>query len=265
MVDRDRTFGAGAHAGPGPEGWWNEFFTRDHARFQMALSEQTHDSDAETELLTNLIGISHGSRVLDAPCGQGRHAIRLAQKGAIVTGIDASTVMLQKAQHNAENLGIDVRWVHADMRRISWTSEFDCALCLGGSFGYFGRDGDENFLRALRRAVRPGGCLVLDIPSLEFISTHHQPVHESWVGGRRVVQLRHLDAGRGHARIFVTIETEHGPVSRTYFQQLYQQDQLCAMLTAAQFTVLQILDVADVAAFQSNRGHVLVLAARPVG
>lgn len=251
---------AGTSTGPGPEGWWSTFFVEDHARFQMALSEETHDSEAEADLLITLAGISQDSRVLDAPCGQGRHAIRLAQAGAVVTGVDSSPAMLERAELDAQNRGVNVRWIHADMRTVSWVSQFDCAICLGGSFGYFGRCGDGAFLAALRHAVRLGGSLVLDAPSLEFIRAHHRPVHESVVGGRPVILYRHLDPASGAARIRVVIDTEQGPVSRMYHQQLYTADELRTMIAAAGFAVYDVLDASDVSGFDSNRGHLLVLA-----
>jgi len=37
---------------PGPEAWWTDFFINDHVRFQMALAEESHDSDVETDLFT---------------------------------------------------------------------------------------------------------------------------------------------------------------------------------------------------------------------
>jgi SAM-dependent methyltransferase len=247
-------------AGPWPPEWWKDFFVEDHARFQIDLSEQAHDSDAEVSLLTRLAGIGHSTRVLDVPCGQGRHAVRFAQAGALVTGLDASRAMIQGAERSAADRGVRIEWIHGDMRRIDPESGFDCVTCLGGSFGYFGNRGDSDFLAAIRRALRPAGTLALDVPSLEYISSNHRPIDESVVGGRRVVQHRHLDAVRGIARIRVTIETGKGPMSRTYYQQLYTIKELTAMLAAAGFAAVQFLDAAELAEYRSNRGHLLVIA-----
>lgn len=75
-----------------------------------------------------------------------------------------------------------------------------------------------------------------------------------------MVQCRKLDGASGLARISVTIETDHGRVSRMYYQQLYRQNELRDMLTGARFTVRDIVQASDVSAFRSNRGHLLVLA-----
>jgi SAM-dependent methyltransferase len=186
--------------------------------------------------------------------------VSTAKAGAVVTGVDSSSAMIGRTERDAHDQGVEVSWIQSDMRSVAWGSVFDCAICLGGSFGYFGRVGDQAFLRTLQEALRPDGCLVLDVPSLEIIRAHHEPVHESVIGGLRVVQHRYLDPTSGVARISVIIETGRGHISRTYYQQLYLTDELRAMLAASSFEVREILDASHVAEFSSNSGHLLVVA-----
>lgn len=249
---------------PGPEGWWDDFFVDEHAIFQVALAE-VHDSDAETRLVTRLGRVGRDSRVLDVPCGHGRHAVRLAAAGARVTGVDASPAMLEHAERHARERGVDVSWRRSDMRALDLEREFDCVTCLGGSFGYFGPAGDRGFLSAVYRALRPGGRLLLDIPSLSFIRAHHDPRHESRVGGLSVLQERHLDATSGVARIDVTVEHDGRRTSRTYHQQLYLVADVRAMLASSGFDVCEARDAAEYPGSGSNVGHALVLARRPPG
>ena len=44
--------------------------------------------------------------ILDLGCGTGGHALRLAQRGYAVTGVDRSAAMLAEARHEAERSGI---------------------------------------------------------------------------------------------------------------------------------------------------------------
>lgn len=250
-------------ARPGPEGWWNEFFADDHAEFQMALSEQAHDTDAEVRLIRALTGIAEGDWVLDAPCGQGRHTIRLAKAGAVVTGVDASPDMITRARDAAKQSGVDVRLIQSDMRTATLEdSAFDAALCLGGSFGYFGRRGDQQFLTRISRALKPSGALLLDAPALELIRAVHKPEHESIIAGSVVRQHRRLDSDTGIAQIVVTISTASGDVSRSYFQQLYTTDQLHELLEASGYAISETLEATRTAGYESNRGHSLILAHR---
>src|SRR5688572_30699278 len=54
-------------------------------------------SDEETEVALGLGGLQPGMAVLDAPCGHGRIANRLAGHGIRVTGLDASGLFLDVA------------------------------------------------------------------------------------------------------------------------------------------------------------------------
>ncbi len=54
--------------------------------------------------------------VLVLACGTGRLAIPLAQKGAQVTGIDNNESMLAQARRNMRAGGVNITWIHGDMR-----------------------------------------------------------------------------------------------------------------------------------------------------
>ncbi len=246
-----------------PEGWWSDFFTGEHAEFQIALSKEAHDSDAEVELLIRLGRVTAGSRVLDIPCGQGRHAIRLAEAGADVIGVDASPTMLEHAMRDAEDRGVHISWIHSDMRQYEAARTFDFAICLGGSFGYFGKNGDQGFLVTIWHALKPGGILALDVPSLDYIRAHHNPRHESTHSQQHVIQQRHLNPETGAARIDVITVSGHRRTPRTYYQQLYRIDQVQEMLAASGFEIRDALDASRVPEYRTNVGHVLLVARRP--
>ena len=58
---------------------------------------------------------AHEEAVLEVACGTGRVAIRLAQAGAQVTGLDHSPAMLEVAQSKSAGMA-NIHWVQADMR-----------------------------------------------------------------------------------------------------------------------------------------------------
>lgn len=75
------------------------------------------------------------SSVLDAACGTGLHSCVLAQMGIKTTGADISLQMLEKAKHNATQLGVNVEWIHSSMQDLKKHShkKFDAVFCLGNS------------------------------------------------------------------------------------------------------------------------------------
>jgi SAM-dependent methyltransferase len=87
-------------------------------------------SDSQTELLWNILELSPGDEVLDVPCGHGRIANRLAARGARVTGFDADSFFLERAREQAVDRGVEVEYVHGDMRELPWAERFDAAVRL---------------------------------------------------------------------------------------------------------------------------------------
>jgi SAM-dependent methyltransferase len=54
-------------------------------------------------------------RALDVACGEGRHAVWLAERGWQVTGVDFSRVGIEKARQLEDLRGVHVDWVVADL------------------------------------------------------------------------------------------------------------------------------------------------------
>ena len=70
----------------------------------------------DTARLIELLGLPSGARVLDVPCGQGRHAHLLAEAGYDVDGFDLSKDLLDIARKRGT--GPKLRYHHGDMRRL---------------------------------------------------------------------------------------------------------------------------------------------------
>ena len=64
-------------------------------------------------------------RILDVPCGFGRHANRLAARGYDVVGVDLVAGFLERARAGAAAAGLRVDYRQADMRALEFVAEFD--------------------------------------------------------------------------------------------------------------------------------------------
>ena len=99
-----------------------------------------------------------GDRVLDACCGTGDLALEARRQGGVVTGLDFSERMLERARRKAPAL----EWVRGDVLALPFEDgAFDAATV---GFGVRNVDDLEAGLRELRRVLRAGGRLgVLEI------------------------------------------------------------------------------------------------------
>jgi SAM-dependent methyltransferase len=139
--------------------WFVGFQTELKARFWHAAAEPF--ADAESKAIAGLLDLPAGARVLDAPCGGGRIAVRLAERGLDVLGIDISEVEVHEARGVAAGRGVDARFEQGDIRALPERA-FDAVVHWGNSFGYLPHDGTIEHLASMRRALRTGGRLVLE-------------------------------------------------------------------------------------------------------
>jgi demethylmenaquinone methyltransferase/2-methoxy-6-polyprenyl-1,4-benzoquinol methylase len=96
-----------------------------------------------------------GDLVLDACCGTGDLALAAEREGGVVTGLDFSARMLERARRNSTS----VEWVHGDMLDLPFAAGTFDAITVG--FGVRNVDGLERGLAELRRVLRPGGRLAI--------------------------------------------------------------------------------------------------------
>ncbi|MFC9283985.1 class I SAM-dependent methyltransferase [Streptomyces collinus] len=99
-----------------------------------------------------------GSRVLDVGSGTGRPTARtLTESGHRVLGVDVSPVMVELASRQVP----EAEFRLADIRELVWKdAEFD-AVCVYFSLLQMSRAEQSELVRALARALRPGGLAVL--------------------------------------------------------------------------------------------------------
>jgi ubiquinone/menaquinone biosynthesis C-methylase UbiE len=104
-----------------------------------------------------------GGTVLEIACGTGRVAIRLAQNGVKVVGLDLSPQMLAVARQKSVGLE-NMRWVQGDMRSFQLGEAFELVIIPGHAFQNLNTAQDQvACLEGIKRHLRPGGVLVVHL------------------------------------------------------------------------------------------------------
>jgi len=99
--------------------------------------------------------VQPGDRVLDACCGTGDLALAAEREGGIVTGLDFSPGMLERARRKSDT----VEWIEGDLLALPFADDSFDAATVG--FGVRNVADLDAALGELRRVLRPGGRLAI--------------------------------------------------------------------------------------------------------
>jgi 2-polyprenyl-3-methyl-5-hydroxy-6-metoxy-1,4-benzoquinol methylase len=102
--------------------------------------------------------------VLEVGCGTGRITLPIARTGAVITGLDVSSRMLERARRKADEEKLSVTWLEQDCRNINATQAFGLILSATNAMQHLhDLDSVNAFLTASRNALRAGGTVILDV------------------------------------------------------------------------------------------------------
>ena len=184
----------------------NRYSPRWRAQFGEPDASRT---EADVALLRRELPLPASRRVLDVPCGSGRHKRALEAVGYEVVGVD-----------NDPSVSPDVV---ADLRELEGLPrDFDAVLNLWASFGYFEEDENRRVLASLAGRLRPGGRLVLDLYNREFFERLGDGVRELAAG---VVERSTVRGNR--RRVELGYAGSRDP--DVFEWQLYSPDELVAL------------------------------------
>jgi SAM-dependent methyltransferase len=221
--------------------WYEDFFhglAVDSWR-QAITKEQTQ---AEANFIAETLNLSAGARVLDVPCGNGRHSIELTKQGYRMTGVDLSAEFIAEARLTAGSDALNIEWVHSDMRAVGAMPEFDGAFCYGNSFGYMRHEESAEFLRAVNRCLKPKARFVLEtgfaaeslLPSLPG---------KRWYRLGDIFQLSEAeyDASESQLRVHYTFIRDAAIQTGTARYSLYTIAEFKRLFAACGFVVQELL------------------------
>lgn len=109
------------------------------------------------ERLCESIPIHAGDRVLDVATASGNTALAAARRRALVTGVDITPALLERARLRAAAEGLDISFQQGDATALSFAEgSFDVVLSTFGAI--FAPDPDK-MASEIARVCRPGGSI----------------------------------------------------------------------------------------------------------
>lgn len=219
--------------------------------------EQTR---AEVDFLVKILGVAPNARVLDVPCGNGRHSLELAKRGHKVTGVDLAEEFIEEARNSGKSAGADIEWVLSDMRKLRWNAEFDGAFCFGNSFGYLDHEDTRIFLAALSRALKPGAKFVVEWGTAEAILPAFLARRWYEVGNILMLIDNRYDVSHSRLQTEYTFVRDGKLEKRNSSQAVYTVAEVGRMLQEAGLATVELYGSADREPFQLGSPRLILVA-----
>ena len=187
---------------------------------------------------------------LDAPllelaCGAGRHAIRFAQRGLKVEGMDLAANSIEMARAAGEGQGLTADQIHfstGDMRNpddVARHGPFSAATLLFTSFGYFTSDTEhEATVANIFHALNPGATFVLDFLNLSLVESSLVPAETIQRSGHVFKIARRIEDGWIEKSI--AFDLGHGREHHFERVRAFTREDLVGLVTRNGFILSQI-------------------------
>ncbi len=122
----------------------------------------TKRTDNEINFIKKYLPLNKYKKIIDVACGTGRIAIPLSKSGYTLLGIDNNKDFINQAKKEALNNFTNINFINSDYRDLPDILEFDAAIFIYSSFGYFSDRENIKLLRSINTRLRDNGLIILD-------------------------------------------------------------------------------------------------------
>jgi SAM-dependent methyltransferase len=121
----------------------------------------------EAARLVSYAAIAPGMRVLDVACGTGVVAITAARLGGLVTALDLTPQLLERAKENARLARVQIEFHEGDVEHLPFPDgHFEAVL---SQFGHIFAPRPEVAIAEMLRVLKPGGTIAFSSWPPEFL------------------------------------------------------------------------------------------------
>lgn len=245
--------------------WTAEFFTS-VALDTWERAQSGENTDAEVAFLEDALELgTETKRLLDVPCGNGRHAVALARLGHSVVGVDGAVDNTKRVAKLASDAGVTIDFVVGDMRALPALPAFDGGYCMGNSFGYFPRVETQRFLNGVAKVLSPGARFVIDTAcAAESILLDLN--RRSWIrvddGLTLLLECAYDPRESRLATTYTSLVDGHVTDQRVAHNYIFSSGEIIHMLDSAGFITRELLADLDDSPFELGSERLLLTAER---
>lgn len=149
------------------EEWFFDWFDENYLEYYL-FTQNYELTIKQVNFIIDVLSIKNQDRILDLGCGIGRHLIELGKRGFRGVGIDFNKKFIEIANKNKGDLK-NIEFIDMDIRKINYFNEFDGAISMWTSFGYFSDDENLDLLKKVNRALKNKKKFLIDIENISCL------------------------------------------------------------------------------------------------
>ena len=203
--------------------WYKEIYDDFFASINIDTKPFHKRAKDEVAFLFEKLSMQKGQKILDVPCGTGRHSNYLAKKGLKVTGIDISRACLKRAKKNFPYKNLVFK--KGCMSHLShFSGQFDYVCNLFTSFGYFPtKKENEAVLRGMVDCLKDNGQIAIQLINRDYFLKFYRSVDWHKDGNLFYLTSRRYDFKKNYNEENLIVLNEKDRKSKTLLS-------LCEML-----------------------------------
>ena len=161
--------------------WTDEYTSKQmlsyHLNESLDVSSRNKDFIERSEKwIASHFDINDKTEIADFGCGPGLYTIRMADRGAKVTGIDFSENSIKYAKKVADEKDLDITYVVKNYLDFETTDSFDLITMIMCDFCALSPAQRKIMLSKFHSILKPGGSVLLDVYSLKSFNQKEESV-----------------------------------------------------------------------------------------
>ena len=159
--------------------WTNEHTSKQMLKYHLndsidASSRNKSFIECSVEWIVSHFEVDKNTEIADFGCGPGLYTTMLADRGAIVTGIDFSENSLKYAKQAADQKGLKINYVLTNYLDFETTNSFDLITMIMCDFCALSPGQRKIMLSNFHSLLKPGGSVLLDVYSLNSFNQREE-------------------------------------------------------------------------------------------
>jgi SAM-dependent methyltransferase len=155
--------------------WANEHTSKQMLEYHLnesidVSSRNKNFIESSVEWIVSHFGVDKSTEIADFGCGPGLYTTKLAERGAIVTGIDFSENSIKYAKQVAAQKGFKINYVQNNYLDFDTSDSFDFITMIMCDYCVLSPEQRKKMLSKFHSLLTPDGSVLLDVYSLNIFN-----------------------------------------------------------------------------------------------